>query len=231
MRSTTPPRLAVWLLEHLIPGERNDALAGDLLEEFRSGRSAAWYWRQVLSCIAITNTRVVKAHAAALLFAGLWALLGPAWFPLARLGTFPRLDHAILNLAWPWSAICHLGLAFFFLISFVWAGLLLYLVLESLTVGRFSFSRLRRGITRSAAVFAPLWMAAWSLRLIFPGFAISLPRSAVRDRLAMYVLTKPDFLVICAPFFATLIWAIWDVSRTKIDRIQQLRKPIDSGRT
>ncbi len=231
MRSTMPPRLAVWLLEHLIPGERNDALAGDLLEEFRSGRSAAWYWRQVLSCVAITNTRVVKAHAGALLFAGLWALLAPAWVPLTRLGMFPRLDHAILNLAWPWSAICNLALAFSLLFSFVWAGLLIYLVLEGLTAEHFSFRRLRSCVLRSAAVFIPLYVGFRSLTLIFPGSGIRLSRSAAHHPFALFMLAKPTVFVLCAPFFITLVWAMWDASHTKGDRRQQLRKPIDSGRT
>lgn len=44
------PALATWLLEHLMPGEK-DAIAGDLVEEFRNGRSRAWFWRQALTVI------------------------------------------------------------------------------------------------------------------------------------------------------------------------------------
>jgi hypothetical protein len=51
MKSSKPPALATWLVEHLIPGSRNEALAGDLLEQFGQGRSVAWYWRQVLVAI------------------------------------------------------------------------------------------------------------------------------------------------------------------------------------
>jgi hypothetical protein len=47
-----PPALANWLLDRLGCTRRTPALAGDLLEEFRSGRSAAWYWRQTLVVIA-----------------------------------------------------------------------------------------------------------------------------------------------------------------------------------
>jgi hypothetical protein len=44
-RSSRPPALAAWLVEHAIPGGKNEALAGDLLEGFGEGRSKAWYWR------------------------------------------------------------------------------------------------------------------------------------------------------------------------------------------
>ena len=47
-----PPALANWLLDRLGYTRRNAALAGDLLEEFRGGRSAAWYWRQTLVVVA-----------------------------------------------------------------------------------------------------------------------------------------------------------------------------------
>ena len=45
-----PPRLASVLLEQFAPG--NEALHGDLDEEFSRGRSSAWYWRQVIATIA-----------------------------------------------------------------------------------------------------------------------------------------------------------------------------------
>jgi hypothetical protein len=53
MNSSKPPALVTWLVEHLIPGNRNEALAGDLLEQFSQGRSVAWYWRQALIAILI----------------------------------------------------------------------------------------------------------------------------------------------------------------------------------
>ena len=54
-----PPRLASWLLRPLLPLDRqNDAIRGDLLEEFRRRAShtplraaRAWYWREALSLI------------------------------------------------------------------------------------------------------------------------------------------------------------------------------------
>ena len=54
-----PPAFATWLLKRAARG--NEALVGDLLEEYRQGRSAVWYWRQVLTrrlprcCLALSS--------------------------------------------------------------------------------------------------------------------------------------------------------------------------------
>lgn len=58
--SRRPPRLASFLLESLAPG--NEALHGDLEEEFSRGRSAAWYWRQVLAAAALQGPLAVRAR-------------------------------------------------------------------------------------------------------------------------------------------------------------------------
>jgi hypothetical protein len=52
MNLRKPPRLASWLLNRLGFPESNPPLAGDMLEEFQSGRSRAWYWRQTIGVIA-----------------------------------------------------------------------------------------------------------------------------------------------------------------------------------
>jgi len=57
-----PPALATWLLEHIRFSNTGEALAGDLLEEFTRGRSAAWYWRQVLLAIVVGFGKEVRIH-------------------------------------------------------------------------------------------------------------------------------------------------------------------------
>jgi hypothetical protein len=47
MNRQGPPIFATWLLQHLGDPYRREALIGDLIEEYRRGRSNAWYWRQV----------------------------------------------------------------------------------------------------------------------------------------------------------------------------------------
>jgi len=57
MRKT--PALATALLRRAAPPE--EALAGDVLEEYQSGRSRFWYWRQVVSAILLGTFRQVAA--------------------------------------------------------------------------------------------------------------------------------------------------------------------------
>jgi hypothetical protein len=108
MKLSKPPAVATWTLEHLVGGERQ-ALAGDLLEEFRQGRSASWYWRQVL--VAIFTSRAAQLRI-------LWVAAG---FTIARIGFLHassqwllhisrgRLFQTVfawgLGLAWPLSEI------------------------------------------------------------------------------------------------------------------------------
>ncbi len=53
MKTSPPPILATRLLERLAPGPHGDALAGDLIEQYREGRSTAWFWRQALLGIIV----------------------------------------------------------------------------------------------------------------------------------------------------------------------------------
>ena len=47
-----PPLIALWLLERFGGRYRNDALAGDVIEEFSARGSRAWMWAQVLRALA-----------------------------------------------------------------------------------------------------------------------------------------------------------------------------------
>jgi len=60
MSPRKPPRLATWLLNRFGLARQNPSLMGDLLEEFRSGRSAAWFWRQTVVVILTGLARHVS---------------------------------------------------------------------------------------------------------------------------------------------------------------------------
>jgi len=71
MTKHTPPRLATWLLAHISPGYRRDSFIGDLIEQYRQGRNARWYWRQVAVALGLAGARLLRTafslSAAALL--------------------------------------------------------------------------------------------------------------------------------------------------------------------
>jgi hypothetical protein len=70
-----PPTMAAWMLKHLVLGHRNEALEGDLLEEFQRRRSASWYWRQVLGAMFLGFSHVLRAGWVTVwtvVFAGVW---------------------------------------------------------------------------------------------------------------------------------------------------------------
>lgn len=115
MRSSQPPVVATWVLTHF--GNRNEVLAGDLVEEYRRGRTAAWYWRQVVVAILLGWGNEIRAHKlltvravitgwAALILSGylisppLYRLcsramaalgLGKVWFWSLHYYTYPRM--------------------------------------------------------------------------------------------------------------------------------------------
>jgi hypothetical protein len=51
------PGLAIWLLNHFGASAQNDAILGDITEQYASGRSPGWFWKQVISAIAISTFR------------------------------------------------------------------------------------------------------------------------------------------------------------------------------
>jgi hypothetical protein len=52
------PALATVLLNRL--GPRDESLVGDLHEEYATGRSRAWFWRQVMAAMAFGATREIR---------------------------------------------------------------------------------------------------------------------------------------------------------------------------
>jgi len=57
MKSSQPPRIARALLKAFGNDSNSDAILGDLAERFRTGKSRAWYWKEVLIAIALTGFR------------------------------------------------------------------------------------------------------------------------------------------------------------------------------
>ena len=52
----------LWLLQQAGIADTNQAIVGDLLEEWSSGRSASWFWRQTLIIIAVHGFNDLCRH-------------------------------------------------------------------------------------------------------------------------------------------------------------------------
>ena len=80
-----PPRIADGLLRHF--GKCDEGAVGDLLEEFQSGKSPAWYWRQVASLIvaAVLHEIRVRPIAFALCLLVGWLVTWEASTTVVRL--------------------------------------------------------------------------------------------------------------------------------------------------
>lgn len=136
MSPRNPPRIATWMMEHMTPTGRDEAIAGDLLEEYRAGRSAGWYWLQVIAAIAVEWSRKVWQLRAALLFAAMWSFLSPAWMLLYfRIWRHSSIIGVIWRIPWPWSTVCDLALRAAVNMLFIWLGVLLYIVLCRIAFG------------------------------------------------------------------------------------------------
>ena len=54
-----PPVLATWLLERFCA---DVALAGDLIEQYREGKSLAWYWKQAIAAVSVYSVSQILEH-------------------------------------------------------------------------------------------------------------------------------------------------------------------------
>jgi hypothetical protein len=55
-----PPRAAAWLLDCFVG--RNQALIGDIAEEYRTGRTQLWFWRQTVMAALRSTFAEIQSH-------------------------------------------------------------------------------------------------------------------------------------------------------------------------
>jgi hypothetical protein len=93
-----PPRLPMAILMRL--GPREEPLVGDLIEEYTTGRSRLWFWRQAVAAVvagAIRRIRLQPVRTVGAMTTG-WAVL------LLLFGLFgDRAADGLANLVWDWD--------------------------------------------------------------------------------------------------------------------------------
>lgn len=181
MKTTMRIALAAWLLEHWAGGPANEGLVGDLLEQWRQGRSAAWFWRQAATAMAIRSGESALRWLPAAAFAAGWSLLYPAWRSMSS-GWLPHdVPQHWLALAWPRPQILELACGVAPAVSFVWFGALVYLVV-------------RRDHLRSMTAWRAVGALSASLNVLLVSAMAMLQFSAHSD---LANVTHPNFFAGC----------------------------------
>lgn len=212
MEPAEPPRLARWLLDHCSAPGRDEAIAGDLLEEFHSGRSADWYRRQAASAVMVSWVRVLGARGMLFLFAVLWSSLAPAWTAvLDRFVTRPNPAEEFWRMDAPFYGLSSFALWLALNVGFVWAGLLLYFGSHGRSAGNFR----RREVVRAFVAAAPLFLLAYfgtfvAMNLLaYPG--PTLPWHTMTPFGELFDL-RLAALALRVPYFLTLVCALWEAT-------------------
>lgn len=219
MTLKNPPRIAAWMLEHVIFGRKNDALAGDLLEEFRHGRSAIWYWRQVLMAIGIGLAMVLCRQWMAIGYAILWAVPFPAFMVLVvrRVVELPLFAQR-WRFDWPYSMMCDLLLSYVSVFLYLWLALALYFGLFSWATGVFNLPRLAKSLWISAFVYAIISGALFVLFAFLPRHNVY--TFDVRHVTSLQLITGSFFWESRLPIFLSLLLPIL----MALPRVERARK-------
>lgn len=227
MTRTEPPSIPTWMLQHLTPGPRNHALAGDLLEGFRSGRSDSWYWRQALAACAIAWLNNLRARASLLVFAFLWSMLAPAW----KVFIDGIQSAPVFNRIWPlFGGVWVLPAFAIWLVlnsAFLWAGIFVFILSNA------SFKQVLRGKRLSHAfllallVFVPIYLVTFVLVNLYWFSFFSNARLATTP-LGQIADLRILADVMRVPYLVALLCALWNAFPRSIHAPQLL--PIESPR-
>jgi hypothetical protein len=202
MNRTEPPRPATWMLEHLTPADRDEALAGDLLESFRAGRSSAWYWRQAIAAWFVGWLKYLSMRRSLLIFAALWSTLAPAWATIVD--SIDRFNPDVtigplFRMFCLWVALNT---------AFIWIGMLFFVIVHGCIASGFSIGKLWRAFMLAPLIFLPVYFAAFVMMNLFayPGFVIG---QDVRTPLGEIADWKMRTDALRVPYFVTILWTMW----------------------
>lgn len=168
MNNRKPPALATWMLDHLRSRGSNEALSGDLLEAFRTGRSTGWYWYQVIAAIAIAWGRNVWHHRVTFFFAAVWSVFSPAWLLLPVRFSLDSLVGDTSHIPWPWSFICAIVFGAVIAMLFIWLGVAVYSTFHLLAHGNLSLRSVRKGFLWGLVAYGLAQACKFAISIHYP---------------------------------------------------------------
>jgi hypothetical protein len=160
MKPTWTVRAAAWLLEHASMSYAAEAVVGDLLEGLHRGKTVSWFWRQAAETLAVGAARASLRWTPAMVFAAGWSLLYPEWRTAIGHWLPGAVPEPWLTLAWPRPALLELAYGVAPAVSFVWLGVLTYLVVRRDAVRRLTPARALGGLSASLNV---ILVGTWAL--------------------------------------------------------------------
>ncbi len=211
MARMEPPRLAQWMLEHLIPpAERDEALTGDLEEHYSAGRSDAWYWCQATAAVATGWTQYFSRRGALLVFALLWSMLAPAWYAATSDFEASHDFGKVWEVLGPFVLVGWTALH----AAYLWAGLMVYQFVHRFVGRPLPRKEIRRAFWIVPLLLPPIYGIAFVLTAIY-GETVPALQNA---RLAGSVLGQVSDLGLLAdliriPYFLTLAGALWGTAQ------------------
>jgi hypothetical protein len=138
------------------------------LEAFRTGRSAGWYWYQVIVAIAIAWGRNVWRYRVTLFFAAVWSVFSPAWLLLPVHFSLDSLVGDTSQIPWPWSFICAIVFGTVIAMLFIWLGVAVYSTLHLLAFGKLFFRSVRKGFLWGLVAYALAQACKLAISLHYP---------------------------------------------------------------
>jgi hypothetical protein len=206
--------LATWILEHLTYGTHKEAIVGDLLEELRRGRSARWYWRQVLSVIGVELSRRPRDYTLTLIFSAAWSTLYPFWWHLIGRSPLPQtLPQRWAALDWPYSGALALFCGVTPAVTFIWLGLFAYLISRLGAARELTGFQVLRSLSVSLNV---LLVANVAVLKFFGNAAIDIRFIPREDFYATFHLSSISVPLVLSLFFA-IAYALPPVRHRRFD--------------
>ena len=193
-----PPTMATWLLERLHCRLDDESLMGDLFEEYCRGRSRIWYWKEVVTAIALGFCRELAAHPVLALraIALAWAVRYLYVYSVARTALTHVSPWGVTQWLW-WTAVRPVGL----MEMIWWAMDSAVCAMSGWIVARFhNANRIPMVLATAVSVFLfQLTGLPWIWFHAKNGFT--------NTRFLPYLVT--DFVALVLPPLCTLVGGLW----------------------